>query len=735
MIAVAVLFYVTTVDWDIPRSATAYYSVLAFLMVTMTASTMNIIRSDPSPAHKAFITGTCIGSIIFAGAAVFYIFSTTTPAIHSSTAGIFLNLVAYAITGLFMFSFSRLIQKPAKVDSIWHHPLIVPISVIVGVIVFVLSMVFARLPLDNTIFLVLGYVVGSIAFLCYVFAAVTTFKSRSSDSVIDSSRLALSFGLLAAATLTHLFILPSPSSIWIISIALTAIAFIYAIIATTYPFLESIGVIENLAYYVSILLAAIVMLPFILTYMLEAWIPIESFMDIGASLLIHMSGAILAGALSFAVYSRSNLERTTYHNPIIMLLAFWSIAESALVLSHFNPVYGSTAESLIPYIVGSMASVVLLLIAVRRTLNPLQSRMQTFPNWMSILGFVLFILGLIFGEILRSILPISLEGSQLGRAIMLSLSYLALLVLLTLLILIVASSGGEFSIDTFAAGSASIWLVIVVLKTDFPIWSIGWWAAELFLTLAVSLFSLFMLRQYLSESRNAAYLERRASLFTKLIQTKISDYHSSALESIGAVSKSIDSEAELDRLATALDDISCADEHIRSIQELVVEDRFPDESLESFDLVDAIRMGLNRVSRTESIDESILQFDKETGACFVHANSLLIDVFESIFRGVSQRIGALKVIGVEISKDSMASQWLSRITMEISTTDAKLEEELIRRYTEEESTDVVEFAYARRLVYLYGGQFDVLVQTLSDRDLGVVFSVYLPSSSMDEGND
>ncbi|MGY5877027.1 MAG: hypothetical protein RTU30_14850 [Candidatus Thorarchaeota archaeon] len=734
MIVVAAIFYVTTSDWDTPRSASIYYSILAFLMVTMTASTLNIIRSDPSPAHKAFISGTSIGSIFFAGAAVFYIFSTATPVIHTSTAGIFLNLVAYVITGLLIFSFSRINLRPTSVDSIWHRPLIVQITVIIGVILFGGSMVLARLPLDPIVFLTLGYVMGSIAFLCYVFAAINTYKARTTDSIIDSTRLSLSFVLLAAASLTHTLILPVPSSIWILSIGLTAIAFVFAIIATTYPYLESIGVEERLAYYLSILLAAIVILPVIIAKLLEAFVIFTPVPEVGATMLIHLSGAILAGALSFAVYTRSNLKRATYHNPIILLLACWSVSEFALMFSHFNPTYGSTAESLVPYIVGTMASIILLSIAVRRTLNPPQTITWTFPSSKSILGFVLFILGLIVGEIVRPYIPFALEGSQLGRALMLSLSYLALLILLTLVILIAASSGGEFSTDTYAAGSSFIWLVIVVLKADFPIWSAGWWSAELILILSVSMFSLLMLQQYLNESKNAAALESRASQFTQLIQARISRYHASVLETLGEISKSTENEVELDRIAAALADISCADEQIRSIRELVTADRFPDEILESFDLVDAIRMGLKRATTIEAINETILQFDKETGACFVQANSLLIDVFESIFLGVSQRIGALKSIGVEISDDPSTLLCLSRVTIEISTADAKLEEELIKRYTQEESTDVVEFAYARRLVDLYGGQFDVLVQTLSDRDLGVVFSVYLPSS-MDERVD
>ncbi|MCJ7817471.1 MAG: hypothetical protein MUP60_01355, partial [Candidatus Thorarchaeota archaeon] len=55
--------------WSTPNASISFYSVLAFLCVTMTASSAMKIRTDPAPTNRWFIAGTTYASIVFCGAA------------------------------------------------------------------------------------------------------------------------------------------------------------------------------------------------------------------------------------------------------------------------------------------------------------------------------------------------------------------------------------------------------------------------------------------------------------------------------------------------------------------------------------------------------------------------------------------------------------------------------------------------------------------------------------------
>ena len=71
------------------------------------------------------------------------------------------------------------------------------------------------------------------------------YRIRDTDTAHDSYRLALAFWLLAGASINHILILPNPSSLWIISMSLMGISFLYANVATSYTFLLGGGVRKN----------------------------------------------------------------------------------------------------------------------------------------------------------------------------------------------------------------------------------------------------------------------------------------------------------------------------------------------------------------------------------------------------------------------------------------------------------------------------------------------------------
>ena len=190
------LFLLSNPPWDTPTSSTQFYSVLAFLTITITVSALNRIRTDPTPANHIFAAGTIYASTIFGGASIYYLLTPETVAIQSQPSGVFLNLVALASTGLIMLLYSHLEGRTISEDSQWHNRFLIPVLSGFSAIVFVLFMIIARLSLDQIIFLVGGYIVGILAIVFYILSIFFLMGKRQTAESHDLMRLKFSFLLL-----------------------------------------------------------------------------------------------------------------------------------------------------------------------------------------------------------------------------------------------------------------------------------------------------------------------------------------------------------------------------------------------------------------------------------------------------------------------------------------------------------------------------------------------------------
>jgi hypothetical protein len=732
MLIIAYLLILSNPEWDSPRAAIMCYSILAFLSVTFTTSAMNRIRTDPSPAHKIFVAGAIYASITFTGAAIFYIFNYEGVVIHSQTAGIFLNLVAYATTGLIMLFYSLWSQNPPKEDSIANSRFLIVIVVMISTAVFVLLMYVARLSLDQSIFLIAGYITGVTAILSYLIATITILKQTPSFTTHDSKRLGLVFALLAAASTIHTLILSSPSIFWMMSIALTAIAFFIAVVATGYPFLIDIGLDEKTAYGIVLTISALVFLPFLCAYFIENLVPIVTIVEFGTTLLVHMAATALAGSAAYALFMRSKYRSDYSYIPIVYLLIGWAVAETAIIVSHLTPIYGIAVESEIPYIFGTFISAVMLSVSIRRILSPPTDKdgLRTAPLF--ILWIITCAIMIIFGEYLRLQLLNFFTSSFLdilGNAIMLCLSYITLFALLNYFMLIAGISGGELSIDTMTAGLTSVWVITVILKVNYADYTTGWWTAEAVMVIAVAFLPLTLLRMYLIDLQRKQELEKQATLYSRFLSTRIASLQTPAIDILESVSMDPTmSDEKLKSVSQALADIARANEFAKCMESIIVGERFSPQLLESIDLVDAIMNGLSKLTDQEPSFTPLVYMNMKKGEAFVRANDFLVDAFQSVFQGILKRIGKTNLVNIEIlsqMEDDSQQFWTSQITIELESGDAFQKKALFDRYTKGESSEVMEFSYARRLVQLFGGIVRFEAAILQENAIVITITVSL----------
>lgn len=731
-----ILFILSDPPWTTPTAVTAYYSVLSFLCVTMTASAATKIRTDPSPTNRWFVAGTSYAAIIFCGAAIFYNFSNENPVAHYATAGVFLNLVAFATTGIFMLFFCYIERYEIKKTSILYHRMVVPVTVIIGSFVFVMIMIAIRMITNHYIFLIAGYFTGTVAIVSYLAAGYLMYSLRDSESTHDTLRLTLVFALLAAASINHTIILPSPSALWILSISLMALAFLYANVATSYTFLLNVGVRKNLAYGVTIFLSALVLLPFLASRFMIINFPITSFIEIGAKVLIHLTAAILAGGSAYAFYERIKYRPSPGQQWIIFLLLYWMIGEVWLVFSHLLPSYQIASESLVPYICGSIVSSIVLPMSVRSILKrePSEKKLSHSFYALALIGSALMI---IIGEILRAQLILGIEVGTLravGTAIMLSLSYVSLFILLMYVLLLTSATGGRFSFNSLGAGFVAVWMVVTILKVNYATWTIGYWSAEIVMILAIITFILMLGRMYIIDTNRAEKREKRAVAYSRFLSEILSSRQTAVIDSLSdIIMDSTTSDSVLNSVSNAMSDISKANELSKHIGTLIAGDGFAQEQIGPVSLRDFIYSAMERAG-VSSTEDSVKVGDGTQSIelrmehdCTVLANSFLIDALQYILEGISKRIGNFDSVSISIAEKIEDSRHLCicNINLDVHVEEPEMMLGLVDRYFEKSSLDAVELAFSKQIVILLGGAISWNATMSGEKNISITVSIQL----------
>lgn len=733
-----ILLYLSGSPWSTPDAAIAFYSVLAFLCVTMTASAATKIRTDPSPTNRWFIAGTTYASIVFCGAAVFYGFFSESPAAHTSTSGVFLNLFAFAVTGIIIFVFSYIEVNEIEKTSILYHKLIYPIIVTAGSILFLVMLVATRVITDQFVFLIAGYITGGVAVVVYLVAGYQMYKLRDSDSVHDSFRLGLAFWILAAASINHILILPNPSALWIISMGLMGISFLIANVATSYTFLLNVGVKKNLAYGVTIFLSALVVLPFVTSRILVEVFLTTIFVEIGAKVIIHLAAAIIAGASAYAFHVRIKYRPSPGQMWIIILLLYWTVAELILMASHILPSYSIMVETQVPYVCGAIASAIVIPISVRRTLNPQSQRKRNLTRVYSLTIFSAISM-ITLGEVVR-IQVLGILGIETVRAIntafMLSLSYITLFALLTYVLLLSSASGGRLSFNSLGAGLISVWIVITILKANYEAWTIGWWSAEIVMILGIITYTLVLVRLFIIDTNRAEKRERRAIAFSHFLSEQIAVRQTAAIDSLSRISMDITTgDSVLGSVSNAISDISRANELSKYMEMFISGDQFEEGQIGPVSLRDSLYSalecaGLSSTKDSVQVGKGVQSIElKMEQDCSVQANSFLVDAFQYILEGISKRIGQFHDVSINISESEEPDNYcVCEMNMDVHVEEPDNILGLFERYVERGSLDAVELAYSKSIIRILGGSMSLDATKTYDKTVSIVVSIRLKKS-------
>ncbi len=671
MIIYIILLYISGPDWNTSHGVSVIYSVLAFLCLILVVSLNNLIRIENTIANQ-LIAGTAnYGFLVFAGSAISNLWRVDNGPIHLQPHGILLNLIGLLIASTLFFAFGHQVGKNgSKSDSgVLSHLRIIVAVIGVGISIMFAIIIRADTPVD--IILIAGYAIGSIAFILFFAAGVLIFKKRESVISIDPYRIAIAAWLLSAAAITHIYILSSPSVLWLLSIGFIIMAFIYAVIGITVHYLIMIEVDSKRAYVFSLGINLVILFPVLGIYLINSLTAGTTIVNVGVTVIIHLSASLMAGGAAYMMIMRSRRAPVPWHTPIILLLLFWCAAEIIISISPMLPIYNGTV-SLMPYIIGSIIASLVLYIAYRAAFSPRLSVVQFRPKWFYIMAIAIFILILVFAEFVRFQLfqafpdfaHDSFVQSALAPTIMLVFSYFTLFGMLSLFFVLISLHGGRFTFDTNLANISVVWVIVVLLRANFSVWTTGWWMTDFLLYLTAVGCILYLIKVHVDEVRIREDYQERILIQKEVLLKDLLSEIQMVEDHIEALGRTNEMDSRLDIVSRALSQLSHAESIAQRINAVLTESVIASSDLVPMDFAEICKTELTteRVGCTPTFTGSLKE-------CTILANDLLVDAIHKVMEFLVNRIGLLNELAVEFSHnlDSETPMCIAEMRMTIRT--------------------------------------------------------------------
>jgi signal transduction histidine kinase len=412
--------------------------------------------------------------------------------------------------------------------------------------------------------------------------------------------------------------------------------------------------------------------------------------------------------------------------------------ELHLVLFNPRDVLIAGNEPVLPYVIGSILSIVLLFWATNNVEKPPTQESMRNPVQKIILWVCLVISFVWIGEYVRYQVIQDLPGviyTSLAASFILVANLLALFAFIYLEYLLTTKGGGWESAGVVTAGFLSLWIVRNILKAVFDEWTIGWWAAELLLLVGLVVGPVILGMLYLGSMFEAESSQRKATVYADLLGHDITNYLQAIQVALGLVNlDDASSDVKAKALQEARLSLTRADHLIRNVRHLGQPSSIHARNIERMGLVASIRVALNQVIQISSPDDIEFNISGDEDECYVFANELLTDVFMNLFRNAIKYSNQKKRIDVEIESTIMDGKEMCQVRVIDygRGIEPERKEALFSRFMDGADGTGLGLWVVQALTESFGGMVEVMDRVEGDYSQGAVFVVSLPACADDD---
>ncbi|MFX1416382.1 MAG: hypothetical protein ACFFC0_06195, partial [Promethearchaeota archaeon] len=464
-LVLAVLMYGPVLPaWNSVSTGVALHSLLALLAIIAAAWVYVHIR-DELPACESIIFVALVSrAIIHLGGAINISLTETPPTLELTLHTIAADVQEMAFLGVLLFlAVLRYRSNPSSRATRAQVIMLVILTLAIdGLFYHIILRQLQDLQIQ-----IIGITAGAINIASLLLAGwirnTPPFKTKNRET----SLYLIAVLLFAEATLPAVVALFGPRELWALAMVWQAVAFLAITFAVATPRLMMLEMTYETSFGVPGLFSLLAFVPFMVSIFAISLAPGFVVVDLGAYFISHAGAAFLSGVMAYLVYEYSTRKPAWVHYPLILLFLTWAFVEAYIVMGWRVEEIQLVGESLVPYIVGSIASIVALARGIQWThRRPMEESMKRPLYWIST-RLALVITMLAAGELLEDIIlggTPTLVGSALGRSVLLGMNFVAMFAFTYLTVLLAKQSRSWRTIEGLAAGLLSVWIVPNVLK-------------------------------------------------------------------------------------------------------------------------------------------------------------------------------------------------------------------------------------------------------------------------------
>ncbi|NHJ14914.1 MAG: hypothetical protein EAX95_14630, partial [Candidatus Thorarchaeota archaeon] len=439
-IAAFSLFIWSSAAWSDTATSVALQALIGFLTIAATSWMYTYYRTTGLVSHAILLSLLISLSVIHIGGAIPLLYVTIPTIIKTAPDKVSDILEVTIIAIAFVLASTRRHQESKRRLSPWIVALLaVIILAFYGGLYF-----FIFLNLSEPMLVLLAYAIGIVTILLLAYSIAFFSRMPFSFGTTDAALFLVSNGLFILSIIPLLLSMISSTLVWALSLTLQGLGMLLIILVLSISSQREMGMTERAALSFPIVNSLLAIVPFLVAILAQVALPAVLIVDVPAYRLSHIGAAALSGVMTFLIYAHFKRKPRRVHFPLVLVFACWTLIEIFIVASLDPETLIATGESLVPYIIGSLASSIGLLRAVEWAKEPKEGHApHGIEKWV-IWRFAVVAAVVILGAHLEGFLVLEfamLEGSPLGRAILLCTNLAAMFIVIHLTYMLAKEQG------------------------------------------------------------------------------------------------------------------------------------------------------------------------------------------------------------------------------------------------------------------------------------------------------
>ena len=710
-----------------PIARVGVHTVIAFWITIPTALAILSYQRNPVRANIVILSALIFALVVHIGSAV--------KNMLRLDEGPVIRVLADTVTDLLEFALFGVILSGAMICAIRHLStkkkgilnlaafviMVLPLALYGG-----LSLSFQFLHHDYLV--MTGWVIGIIAIIGYLIPLTLIPQFKQEGRPYDVGFFVSAILLLCVATVATISNLVAPSVNWEYAETLQMAAFLLFCLALGVPFLKKSGYRRRSAYGFIIGLILMAYLPFLLTIVVESFhLNIDIEPNLFAYSIIHIGAASLSGMMAILLYVYPKKKGSWNHYPLILLFGLWAAVSIVLVFIIPGTLLVLGGEPIIPFVVGSIISLALLIISILWTAKPPTERTNPSIRMLAIVLSVfiaLVVLGEVVNQLTIDLIP-PIAESPYGGIALLGTNLVIMLTFTYLIFLLAEDSRGKPPVEMYIVFFLGMWILPNILKSYNDTWTTGWWISEILLFIGLLAGPPLLIWLYIRAMRHEQDSHMRAGLYADILMHDISNYNQMVLTTLELLGSEDISEEQRKRLAEDGNQaISFSEQLISNVRLLSESDLLEQSVLEPTNLVSTIISALDTFTQRVGTDELKVEFKPEKSQSIVLANDLLVHIFLNILHSALEcrLMGEVVSIGIQSVQREGDPYW----QISINAPGKIIDDE------NEYSSGTLGLTAAELMTTSLNGQYEMERYTRVDKCEGRLFTILLQALDSDE---